>query len=113
MGKISFENLKMNVVQTAPNGVVNQLTIFTFSQNGSFVSATYTGGPIFRGYLVGAIHHNRLSFSYCQVQADGKIDNGQSECEIRTGENGKIQLVENFKWASRDDESGVNIFQEL
>jgi hypothetical protein len=113
MGKISLDNLKMNVVQTAPNGVVNHLTIFTFSQNGSFVSATYSGGPIFKGYLVGTIHNNQLSFSYCQVQVDGKIDNGQSECELRLGENGKVQLIENFKWASRDDEAGVNIFQEL
>ena len=51
MAKMSFENLKMNVIQTASNGVVNELTIFTFSQNGSFVSASYSGGPIFKGYL--------------------------------------------------------------
>jgi hypothetical protein len=113
MTKMSFENLKMNVIQTASNGVVNELTIFTFSQNGSFVSASYSGGPIFKGYLVGTIHHNKLLFSYCQIQTDGKIDNGQSECEIAIGENGKIRLTENFKWHSKNDETGVNIFQEL
>src|SRR5258708_8549729 len=105
MTKITFENLRMNVIQTAPNGVVNELTIFTFSQNGSFVSATFSGGLIFKGHLVGKIHNDKLLFSYCQIQIDGKIDNGQSECEITAGENGKIRLIENFKWASKNDES--------
>ncbi|MGZ3767278.1 MAG: hypothetical protein ACXVA2_21625 [Mucilaginibacter sp.] len=113
MTKFRLENVRMNVIQTASNGVVNELTIFTFSQNGSFVSATYSGGPIFKGFLVGAIHNDKLSFSYCQIETDGKIDNGHSECEITIGENGKIRLVENFQWTSRIDEAGVNIFQEL
>lgn len=113
MKKIIFENLKMNVVQTASNGVVNEATIFTFSQNDNFVSAIYSGGPIFRGYLVGTVDNERLSFGFCQLQVDGKIDNGQSECEITIGENGKIQLIEHFKWTSKSDETGVNIFQEI
>jgi hypothetical protein len=113
MKNVTFENLKMNVIQTAPNGVVNELTIFTFSQKDNFVSATYSGGPIFKGYLVGTINMGKLLFSYCQLQVDGKTDNGHSECEITTGENGKIRLVEQFKWASKNDETGVNIFQEI
>ncbi|MDB5135265.1 MAG: n-acetylglutamate synthase [Mucilaginibacter sp.] len=113
MTKFRLENVSMNVIQTALNGVVNELTIFTFSQNGSFVSATYSGGPIFKGFLVGTIHHDKLLFSYCQIQTDGTIDNGQSECEITIAGNGKIRLVENFKWVSENDEGGVNIFQEL
>jgi len=110
---ITLDNLKMNVIQTAPNGVVNASTIFTFSQRENFVSANYSGGPILQGYLVGTVDNNRLAFSFCQLQVDGKIDNGQSECEIAMGENGKIQLIEHFKWASKNDETGVNIFQEI
>jgi hypothetical protein len=113
MKEVTFENLKMNVIQTAPNGVVNQFTIFTFSQKDNFVSANYAGGPIYQGFLVGTINMGKLLFSYCQLQIDGKTDNGQSECDITISENGKIRLVENFKWASKNDETGVNIFQEL
>ena len=110
---MNLDNVRMNVVKTAENGVVNDLTIFTFSQTDNFVSAVYSGGQILKGYLVGTIDNNKLVFSYCQIQINGKIDNGQSECDIFKGENNKIKLVEHFKWASREDEAGVNIFQEL
>lgn len=65
----------MNVVQTAKNGVVNELTIFHFLQEGNFVSANYSGGLIRRGYLVGQLNSGRLSFSYCQIRTNGQIDN--------------------------------------
>lgn len=110
--KMNLDNVKMNVVETAKNGVVDQATIFSFAQTDSFVTATYSGGLILQGYLVGTVHQNKLSFSYCQLQTNGKIDNGSSECEISV-ENGKIKLVEHFIWTSRNGEHGFNIFKEL
>lgn len=109
---MNLNNVRMNVVETAGNGVVNELTIFTFSQKDDFVSATYSGGQILKGYLVGTLSQNKLSFAYCQLQTDGKMDNGRSECDLLVA-NGKIRLVEHFTWASRNGETGVNIFQEL
>ena len=113
MTKIALNNLKMNVIQTAPNGVVNDLTIFTFSQADNFISASYAGGQIFKGYLVGTLHNDKLLFSYCQLQNDGKMDNGQSECALSIGGNGKIRLTEHFEFASRENGQGINVFQEL
>jgi hypothetical protein len=110
---MTLDNVKMNVIQTAPNGVVNDLTIFHFSQKDDFVCASYQGGRIWKGYLVGVMNQGKLSFSYCQLQTDGKIDNGQSECDVMMGEDGKLRLTEHFKWASKNDETGVNIFREL
>lgn len=109
---MNLNNVKMNVIETAGNGVVNELTVFTFSQTGSFVSASYSGGQILKGYLVGILDQSKLSFSYCQLQTNGKMDNGQSECDVLL-ENKKIRLVEHFTWASRNGETGTNIFQEL
>jgi hypothetical protein len=109
---MNLDHIKMNVIETAGNGVVNELTIFAFSQTGNSVSASYSGGQIHQGYLVGTLDQNKLSFSYCQLQTNGKLDNGQSECDILI-ENGKIRLIEHFTWASRNSETGVNIFQEL
>ncbi|MDX1940038.1 MAG: hypothetical protein SFU99_05765 [Saprospiraceae bacterium] len=109
---MNLNDVKMNVIETAGNGVVNQYTIFTFSQTDNIVSAAYSGGQILKGFLVGTLHQDKLVFSYCQLQTDGKMDNGNSECDIFM-QNGKIRLVEHFTWASRNRESGVNIFQEL
>jgi hypothetical protein len=110
--KMNLNNVKMNVIETAGNGVVNELTIFEFSQNDNIVFATYSGGQILKGYLVGTINQNKLLFSYCQLQTNGRMDNGQSECDILI-ENGKIKLIEHFTWVSKNGETGINIFQEL
>jgi hypothetical protein len=112
MKGINLNNVKMNVIKTAGNGVVNELTIFSFSQDGDLVTAFYSGGQILKGYLVGIMKRNKLIFSYCQLQADDKMDNGQSECNVLI-ENGKIRLEEHFTWNSRNGEKGINIFQEL
>ena len=110
---MNLDNIKMNVIETAKNGVVNELTIFTFTQIDNFVSAKYSGGQIHQGFLVGKLFKEKLNFSYCQIQKDGVIDNGQSECDVIMGENKKIRLVEHFKWNSKNGDTGVNIFQEL
>jgi hypothetical protein len=112
MALLSLDKVKMNVIKTAANGVVNNLTIFTFSQNENFVSASYEGGKIQKGFLVGYLTSDKLLFSYCQLQVDGKIDNGQSVCDLTLDEHNKIILTENFAWSSRNEE-GVNIFREI
>ena len=43
----------MRVVSTAEVGVVEGDTLFTFTQEGSVVSAHYSGGRVRLGYLVG------------------------------------------------------------
>lgn len=110
---ISLDEICMNVVKTDACGVVNHETIFHFSQNGDLITANYAGGRIQSGFLVGKITDgNQLAFSYCQIQTDGKLDTGASQCEISRNEEGKIVLIEHFEWASRPGEFGTNIFQE-
>lgn len=112
--QFTLEGVKMNVVKTADNGVVNQDTIFFFSQKENVVSAEYQGGKILKGFLVGKLStQNQLEFSYCQMQLDGKLDNGLSSCQLSKNDEGKLILIEHFEWKSRPGEFGTNIFQEL
>lgn len=111
---ICLDKIRMNVIQTDACGVVNHETIFHFSQNNGIVEAKYAGGKIQQGFLVGSFTtENQLVFSYCQMQIDGKLDNGTSQCEVSKDENGKITLTEHFEWASRPGEFGTNIFKEI
>lgn len=104
----------MNVIQTADNGVVNHETIFVFSQNNDIVSAKYAGGKIHTGFLIGKIStDNQLLFSFCQMQTDGTLDSGGSQCALSKNEHGKIILTEHFEWKSRPGQFGINIFQEI
>ena len=95
------------------NGVVNEDTIFVFSQRNDQVHAEYAGGKIAKGFLVGKIHDAELTFSYCQLQTDGRLDNGISKCLLSTSPEGKITLTEHFEWKSRPGEVGTNVFQEI
>jgi len=113
MKNLSLDNIRMNVIQTASNGVVNKETVFLFKQNEHVVTAEYSGGKIKIGFLVGTMDNEKLNFSYCQLQADGKLDNGSSSCDLSLSDQGKIRLIEHFEWASRPGEKGTNIFQEL
>ena len=109
---INLNNVKMNVIETSENGVVNQDTIFSFNQEQDLVYANYSGGQIAKGFLAGYLKGNKLEFTYCQVQVDGILDNGKSNAELTTHK-GKIRLIEHFEWASRPGQIGTNIFEEL
>ena len=109
----SLDKIKMNVIKTSENGVVNKETVFVFTQKEDLVTAEYSGGKIKKGFLVGTMNGKELKFSYCQVQTDGQLDNGSSTCELLMSDNGKIRLVERFEWKSRQGETGINIFEEL
>lgn len=110
---LTLDKVKMTVIQTAENGVVNKDTLFYFTQEGNVVQAEYAGGKIKKGFLIGHIAAYVLKFSYCQLQTDGVLDNGVSSCELSVGDTGKIRLVEHFEWKSRPGETGVNVFQEI
>ncbi|MCG8330762.1 MAG: hypothetical protein MI974_23900 [Chitinophagales bacterium] len=43
---INLDHIKMRVIETADNGVVNEDTIFHFTQQGNYVEASYSGGKI-------------------------------------------------------------------
>ena len=109
---ISFDGIQMRVISTADTGAVNAKTLFTFTQEGEVVSASYSGGEVRLGYLVGVISPEGLRFRYAQLNIEGRLDGGYSTCEISKTHDGRIHLIEHFKWDSRPG-SGTNVFEEL
>jgi len=109
---ISLDGIRMRVVSTAQGGEVNTETLFDFAQDGSVVSARYTGGKVRLGYLVGTMSAEGLRFRYAQIDTTGRLDGGYSTCEIGPTTDGRIQLAEHFKWDSREG-SGTNLYEEI
>lgn len=110
---ISLNGIKMHVVSTADGGEVNFATIFDFTQDGSIVTARYSGGKIKLGYLVGIMNSSgSLQFRYTQVDNDGRLDGGYSTCEVSRMVDGRVRLLEHFKWESRQG-TGTNVFEEI
>ena len=110
---INLDKVKMNVIQTAETGVVNKETMFSFTQKDNLIHAEYVGGQITKGFLVGKLADNILKFSYCQLQVDGRLDNGSSKGELSISKEGKIRLTEYFEWSTRPEQSGTNIFEQI
>ena len=111
MTRISFDGKAMRTVSTAPNGVIDEKTIFHFQQIGNLITATYKGGRVKTGFLIGKINNEKLEFQYTQMHDDESINGGCSLCEIKITEDGRIKLVEHFQWAN--GEKGTNIIEEL
>lgn len=108
----SLDKICMRVVSTADVGAIDADTLFEFSQAGSMISARYAGGKIRLGFLIGKLVADEVTFRYCQIDREGRIDGGLSTCQIERTENGRIRLVEHFQWESRNG-SGTNVLEEI
>jgi len=112
----NLDGLRANAPVTADIGVINEETIFEFSQDGPIVEARYAGGRVKTGRLIGIIEGDTLEFRYAQVHTDCGLAGGHSRCELRRDERGRIEIVERFEWApggSAGDGAGENIIREL
>lgn len=109
---LNLDNIRMSVIITAENGVVNRDTIFSFSHENEIVTAAYKGGKIIQGYLVGTMIGDKLEFCYCQLQAGGSFNYGRSSCFVERGDDGKLILTENFKSLAHGGE-GINVFRQI
>ncbi len=100
------------VIQTSPGSVVNTRTRFRFREESGVVSASYKGGRIREGALVGIRRGERLEFRYAQVDDAGRLDGGCSSCVIEEEPGSPIRCVERYEWDSREGH-GVNILEEI
>lgn len=96
---------------TSTDGIDVQ-TIFSFRQSGRTVWASYRGGNIAQGFLIGTIDGRMLSFDYIQMTQAGRRDKGESRCELGVSRDGRLQLTERFQWSSRDG-AGINVLEEI
>ncbi len=95
-----LDGLTMKPHRLDPGSALSAKTRFRFAQKNALVFAEYDGGPIHRGYLVGLVDGNTLEFRYVQLSSDGRIDSGQSRCEIFRAGDG-VRLVERYTWETR------------
>lgn len=110
---MNLNGVVMTVSATASNGVVDSDTRLWFQQKGSRVHARYRGGSISNGRLIGELDgESRLTFRYAQVEADGQLHAGRSQCELIRLADGRLRIVEHFEWRTRAG-NGVNVFDEV
>ncbi len=92
---------------------VSASTAFTFAEDrDGVVTASYAGGDVVRGTLVGRRDGSVVSFSYSQLTSSGVLDSGRSTDRIEVLDDGRLRLHESWEWDSRDG-SGESVLEEL
>ena len=103
----------MRVVSGSTSGEISTDTVFEFEQTEDVFSARYVGGQIIDGYLIGRLQHGyQGTFRYVQADSSGNLDSGVSSVTLIRLPDGRLRMVENFQWLTRDA-SGTNVLEEI
>lgn len=94
------------------NGEVGSETEFEFEQEGEVITASYSGGDILQGYLVGTLESNQWNVRYVQINQDGETATGHSIGEISLTEGGRVRVDDKWEWESQPGE-GQSVLKEI
>lgn len=75
-----------------PDSVIGDTTFFC-TEVGGVVSASYSGGCLRRGFLVGARAGSNVSFRYAEIYDDLSTAGGRGDAVIEELNDGRLRLV--------------------
>ncbi|HVQ93826.1 MAG TPA: hypothetical protein VMU51_22500 [Mycobacteriales bacterium] len=94
-------------------GEVGAETVFRYGEDDAGeVWASYSGGGIRRGFLVGRRDGDRLDFRYAQLNDARETSTGHCVSVVSTLPDGRLRLDETWQWESRPGQ-GTSAIEEL
>jgi hypothetical protein len=109
----NFDGKTFQVLRNdGPEVDVTAETRFHFRQQGNIVHADYAGGRVKFGKLLALLEGNTMRHHYIQINERGEFHSGHGSDEIRVTPDGKIQLIDRWKWETKEG-SGVCILEEV
>ncbi len=113
-GEIDYDGRVFASVENTPNGEVNGETRFLYRQAGDVLWATYDGGGVTYGHLVGRIAPDgALAFRYHHLSAAGDPVSGECCSTLTVLDDGRYRLTETWQWTSGDRSSGTSVVEEV
>ena len=101
-------------VETSDTSQTGTDTIFKYEQDGEMVTATYSGGQIKFGQIIGRVDPDSiLNMRYQHVDRDGELMTGYCTTTPEILESGKIRLHEKWKWTCGHRARGRSILEEI
>jgi hypothetical protein len=111
---ISYNNRKFKPLHSSKNGETSTDTIFHYVQEGHILSATYSGGAIVKGQLLGLVDESgTIDMRYQQVNREGNLMTGVCRSIPEVLGSGKIRLHETWQWTSGDRSKGSSVLEEI
>ena len=112
IGSVPSLDGRVFAVADSGGGVATTDTTFHDSEDNGVVTATYGGGTIRSGFLIGTRTGDSLDFRYVQLHTDGTTASGHCVTELEVLPDGRIRLSESWEWESRLG-SGRSVAEEV
>nr|WP_175476109.1 n-acetylglutamate synthase [Evansella caseinilytica] len=101
-------------VENTANGEVSAKTFFEYKQKGNIISATYSGGEIIQGTLIGLVREDGcLEFKYNHVNSKNEIRGGKCVSTPEILPDGRLRLYESWKWLDAEEAEGYSVLEEV
>ncbi len=111
---INYHHKKFRSVNNTENGEVGAETLFHYEQEGVVLTATYAGGQILKGNLVGKVdEQGKIEMRYQHLNTQLEFKTGRCVSTPEVLPNGKIRLHEKWQWTSGDQSIGESIIEEV
>lgn len=109
----NLNNKRFRSISNEAHGDVGDKTLFHYYQKEDLVWATYSGGTIRQGNIIGRWQDSgKLEIRYQHVSTDNEFKTGKC---LSTPEliDGKLRLHEQWQWTSGDQAKGTSIIEEI
>ncbi|RNA67203.1 n-acetylglutamate synthase [Alteribacter keqinensis] len=111
---MNYNGKRFVSVANSENGEVSSKTFFDYKQERNILSATYSGGEIVKGTLIGIVEDNGcLNFKYNHVNTRNEIRGGQCYSTPESLSDGRIRLHEKWKWVDSEPTEGTSTIEEV
>ncbi|GAB3431707.1 hypothetical protein [Niabella aquatica] len=111
---INYNNKVFKPVSNTENGETSSATMFHYRQIENILTATYSGGPIKSGHLIGLVDEaGRIDMRYHQANNHDVLMTGVCHFVPEVLPNGKIRLRETWRWTSGDLSHGTSVIEEV
>ncbi|BDC49348.1 hypothetical protein F183_A16640 [Bryobacterales bacterium F-183] len=114
MSAWNFEGRQFLPLRNSEGGQVNGDTRFLYHQSGDLLTATYSGGGIRAGSMLGTVAADgQLHFCYHHLTDGGELRSGVCRSRPELLPDGRIRLYESWQWTLGGDlATGESIVEE-
>lgn len=111
---INYDKKTFRPCTNSENGETSDATTFYYRQVGNILTATYSGGKIKFGHLIGLVDEfGNIDMRYHQININNELMTGICKSKPEVLPNGKLRLHEIWQWTSGDNSKGTSIIEEI
>mgnify|MGYP006159629555 CR=1 FL=1 len=96
MSQINLNKKTFVLLENSENGEVNSETLFDYKQEGTLITAKYSGETIIKGAIIGQLIASELFMVYHCITTSNELKAGKSIAQVFTNSEGRIELY--LKW---------------